>query len=215
MGITVSEAAEMLDPAMTMPQVRALIVLAGIQPSGRRRDGRVGYPPHEYDEAAIRAAHAGEAARTLKQFADNDWIASALLARNLIRADIQRGFLWWPDGTRAETLRHDFYGEVRIGPQAVGAHRIIWIVAEGEIPPAMQVNHRNRLKWDNRRANLELVSFGNNIRHAHGTPYRTYHQAIHELTQLPAAGPEVQPWAGLTRTGGVFRVGTGRRRGGN
>jgi len=210
MPITLDEAAGLLDPPVTRHQARALAAIAGIEPCGYRRTGRRGHPPLEFDTEAIQRAQAEEAARTLKQFTDNDWIASALLARSLIRAEPHTGALWWRDGTRAETLRPDFYGEVRIGTQAVGAHRIVWIAAEGEIPPAMQVNHRNQLKWDNRRANLELVSFGNNIRHAHGTPYLTYHQAIHELIQLPPAPPETgvfSPQPLVRATGGKCRAG--------
>jgi hypothetical protein len=214
MGITLREAAEILDPVMTCGQVRTLVALAGIEPCGRRRTGRAGRPADEYNEPVIRRAHAEEADRTLKQFTDNDWIASALLARKLIRADVKAGYLWWPDGTRAETLHPNTYGFVRIVYENVPAHRVVWIAADGEIPPAMQVNHRNKLRWDNRRENLELVSFGNNVRHAHGKPYLTYHQAIHELSLLPPPLPEntVLPpalfahaaggkWRGRPRTG--------------
>ena len=210
MLMTFTEAAEILEPPVTRCQVRALVAIAGIESCSRRRTGRSGRPALEFDGDAIRQAHAEEAGRTLKQFADNDWIASALLARGLLRADPRAGALWWRDGSRAETLRSDLYGEVRIGPQAVGAYRVVWIAADGEIPPAMQINHRNRLRWDNRRANLELVSFGNNIRHAHGKPYLTYHQAIHELVQLPPAPPETgvfsaQPF--VRATGSKCRAG--------
>lgn len=202
MQVTRREAVAILDPPMTEPQVSTLIFLADIEPSGIRRH-HVGHPAKLYPVAALRRAHAEEAARTAKQFTDNDWIASALLARRMIHADAEAGELWWPDGTRAEVMRHDFYGCVHAGPQVCPAHRIIWIAADGEIPPGIQVNHLNRLRWDNRRANLELVTPENNQRHRHGSPYVNYRDAVRQLAELPAAPDEIQPYARM-RDGCAF-----------
>ncbi len=47
------------------------------------------------------------------------------------------------------------------------AHRLIWIVAKGDIPDGLEVNHINGLKTDNRINNLELVTRADNVRHAH------------------------------------------------
>jgi hypothetical protein len=204
--ITRLEAAEMLDPAMTPNQAAALTIVAAIPVTGRRphQHGR-GHPSNLYDLDAIRQAHAEEAARTAKQFTDNDWIASALLARSMIRAVTGPGELWWPDGTRAERLTADLYGYVRAGPEMVHAHRVLWIAGEGEIPPGIQINHINRRRWDNRRANLELVTHGNNIRHWHGSPYITYHDAVRELAE-PPDDPGMRPQKqNLDRAGGAFR----------
>jgi hypothetical protein len=206
MDVTRSEAAVMVDPPMTERQIGTLITIAAIPPAGRRRRDSVGHPWSLYDAATIRQAHAQEAARTAKQFTDNDWIASALLDRQLIRADTETGELYCPDGSRAERMSPKIYGYVQVGPQRVQAHRVIWIAAEGEIPPAMQVNHRNRLRWDNRRANLELVSIGNNIRHAAGKPYLPYHQAVTQLAMLPQPLPETPCTDNMTRAGGVFQL---------
>jgi hypothetical protein len=206
MNMTLAEMADTFEPTLTRVQARTLMVIAGIEPCGTRRTGRAGRPAMVYDADAARRAHAQEAARTTKQFTDNDWIGSALLDRKLIRADADAGEVWWAYGHRAETLMHDFYGYVLVGPQRCAAHRIIWISAEGQIPPCQQVNHRNQLRWDNRRANLELVSFGNNIRHAHGKPYLTYHQAVSQLQMLPPSIPRAVPEvAGMARVAGVFR----------
>ena len=205
--MTRREAAATLDPSVTERQVAVLIVIAGIPPLGFQRTGRAGRPAHLYDHDAIMRVHAAEAARTPKQFTDNDWIASALLGRGLIIADPEAGTLHWPDGTRAETLTLDLYGYVEVGPEKVAAHRVIWIAAEGQIPHGVQINHRNRLKWDNRRANLELVTWMENMRHAHGKLYLTHPEAVRQLESLepePAAAPS--PWDGMRRTGGAWRV---------
>lgn len=206
MRMTMVELGAMVDPPMTRAQIRALAWLAGIEPCGKLRTGKPGPPPWLYDSDVIVRAHAMEAARTSKQFTDNDWIAAALLGRGLIHANPEAGELWWPDGTRAERMTRNIYGEVSAGPERVQAHRVIWTAAEGEIPPAMQVNHRNRLRWDNRRANLELTSFGNNVRHAAGKPYLTYHQAVSQLQMLPPPMERKvpEPAADLVRAGGAF-----------
>lgn len=160
--------------------------------------------------AEVTSAHAAEAARTVKQFADSDWIASALLARYMITADTDAGALWWADGTRAEHLGTGNYGWVRTGPCVVPAHRVIWIAADGEIPPGLQVNHMNGLKWDNRRANLELVTIGNNARHGRGLPYMNHHDAAAALAELasdPAPPPGVDPYGSGYFSGGRIIAG--------
>jgi hypothetical protein len=208
MQITRPEAAAILDPAMTVTQIGTLIALAAIAPLGRARTGRAGRPPYLYDRRAITEAHAAEAERTSKQFADNDWIASALLGRSLISADPEAGTLHWPDGSRAETMSPNIYGVVKAGPEQVMAHRVIWIAAEGEIPPGVQINHRNRLRWDNRRANLELVTWMENIRHANGKPYLTHPQAAAELdAHIPMVRSVPLHAESLIRAGGAFRHG--------
>lgn len=55
---TVEDAADLLDPAMTAEQVRALVKAAGIQPAGHRRTGRRGRPAEAYDAEVILRAHA-------------------------------------------------------------------------------------------------------------------------------------------------------------
>lgn len=47
------------------------------------------------------------------------------------------------------------------------AHRLVWQFLHGDIPDGMVINHRNGMKTDNRPANLEVVSYSDNLRHAH------------------------------------------------
>jgi HNH endonuclease len=210
--ITIGEATQILDPQMTASQVKALIAIAGIQPCGLRRTGKPGQPARTYPYAEVMDAHLEEAFRTSRQFDGNDWVASALLARQLIITDTAAGAIWWADGTRAETLLANHYGAICINGCVIPAHRVIWIAAEGEIPAGIQVNHINRLRWDNRRANLELVTLINNIRHGHGCPYlNTADEGRRSRVPLPPPPGEdidqalIPRGGSLIRNGGVFR----------
>ena len=188
-------------------QITALISIAGIEPCGTRRTGRVGHPWNTYDVAVIRDAYRAETERTSKQFADTDWIASALLGRDCIRADTVNGILTWPDGSRAERLGTGNYGWIHAGGCCVPAHRVIWIAADGEIPMPLQVNHVNKRRWDNRRVNLELVTFGNNIRHAFDGLYVNYHDAVAQLGELEPQSQTINPY-GNNFVGGRLICGT-------
>jgi hypothetical protein len=212
-ALTITEIQPILDPVMSASQLRTLLVIAGIGPCGTKRTGAPGHPAAVYPAAEIMRAHLEEASRTARQFDGTDWIASALLARHLVRADAAAGAIWWQDGTRAEKLLPSFYGTVRSGPCQVPAHRVIWIAAEGEIPAGIQVNHINKRRWDNRRANLELVTHINNIWHAHGYPYlTTADEGRRSAVPLP---PPEQPDGenqALVRVGGAFRKARGNYR---
>lgn len=212
--MTVRELADHLDPPMSAGQVSALIRVAGIQPSGVRHNRRPGHPFRTFSEAAVRAEHAREARRTIKRFADTDWLASAMLARGVILVDTAAGELRWPDGTRAETELQSGYAVVRVSPLSVPAHRVIWIAAEGEIPAGLQINHANRIRLDNRRANLELVTHHSNLLHRDGQGYLNYHEAVRQLAELraqPDGPPDPVENIGeqqFVRAGGVFRPAT-------
>ena len=45
-------------------------------------------------------------------------------------------------------------------------HRLIWIVANGEIHGNLQINHKNGIKQDNRLKNLEVVTVSENALHS-------------------------------------------------
>lgn len=183
-NITCVEAARILDPPMLARQVRTLVALAGIPVAGRCQPNGRGRPPNLYNADHIITEHATEAARTAKQFIDNDWIAAGLLGRALIIADPDAGTLHWPDGERAEVMGPDIYGLVHVGPEVTPAHRVIWIASDGPIPEGIQINHINRRRWDNRRTNLELVTFVENVQHGYGKPYITHTAAVAELAAM-------------------------------
>lgn len=65
---------------------------------------------------------------------------------------------------------------VTVGEQrmSVDAHRIVWMVVKQEdIPPALEVNHKNGNGEDNHPNNLELLTHPENVAHA-----------IHELGKI-------------------------------
>lgn len=57
-GWTLEEAAAILDPHITLDELRALTTAARIQPVGQRRTGRRGRPITVYDPAELMCAHA-------------------------------------------------------------------------------------------------------------------------------------------------------------
>ena len=55
---TIAEAAQILEPAMTEPQLHAIIRALGWKPDGHRHTGTGGRPPVTYDAARLLALHA-------------------------------------------------------------------------------------------------------------------------------------------------------------
>lgn len=59
------------------------------------------------------------------------------------------------------------YRRVRFGKRGtITAHRMVWLALYGVIPDGLEVNHKNLNKQDNRPENLELLTHGDNVRHA-------------------------------------------------
>ncbi|GAA1015851.1 hypothetical protein Aple_010540 [Acrocarpospora pleiomorpha] len=56
-GWTIEEAAALLDPPMTAEEIRALVLVFALHPTGHRRGGR-GRPAPTYDQAELLRAHA-------------------------------------------------------------------------------------------------------------------------------------------------------------
>ncbi len=110
MDVTLAEFAETAQPAISAKHAGVLVVIAEIPETGLRKTGHRGRPARTYSHAALRSALAAESERTSRPFRDNDWIAAALLGRRKVRADPIAGEIWWPDGTRAETLGTGNYG---------------------------------------------------------------------------------------------------------
>jgi len=59
---------------------------------------------------------------------------------------------------RPITGTHNGYVRVKFAGFRVGAHRIIWKLAYGEMPINMQIDHINGIPDDNRLENLRLVT---------------------------------------------------------
>ena len=65
-------------------------------------------------------------------------------------------------GKQTGTLRSDGYLIVGINGKRMLAHRIVWIMHHGNIPPDKQVDHINHQRQDNRITNLRLASATDN-----------------------------------------------------
>lgn len=72
----------------------------------------------------------------------------------------------------SKTQPNNWYLAATAGPSRkerynILLHRLIWIVANGEIPDKIEVNHVNGIKWDNRLENLELTTKSGNALHSY------------------------------------------------
>ena len=56
--LTIAEAVTVLEPAMTAPQLRAIVTALAWPPDGHRHTGRAGRPIPAYDATRIMALHA-------------------------------------------------------------------------------------------------------------------------------------------------------------
>lgn len=59
-------------------------------------------------------------------------------------------------GTEAGVIKSNGYRYVGVGGKEYGAHRVAWLVVTGEWPD--EIDHRNRIRSDNRWRNLRNVS---------------------------------------------------------
>ena len=88
----------------------------------------------------------------------------------LLDYDPESGVLYWreqrgrqPAGSRAGRLHHRGYREVRVDDVLYREHRVIWLIMTGQWP-SDECDHINRLRSDNRWANLREASRSQNMR---------------------------------------------------
>ena len=109
-------------------------------------------------------------------FSRLDILALQAIRNGSLQVEAEIGAIYFANGERAEVVdKRNGYGRVLVYTRPASramAHRVIWVATHGLIPGRLQVNHINRRRWDNRIANLELVTATGNARHWHGT--RTY-----------------------------------------
>lgn len=75
---------------------------------------------------------------------------------------------WVPAGAKAGTIGRDGYVKINVFGWPRKAHRIAWLLASGEWPPAnVDIDHINGNRADNRLANLRLASRAQNSWNSH------------------------------------------------
>lgn len=97
----------------------------------------------------------------------SDRIATELLERGEIETDPDTGDVW-VRGRLASTRNFGYVQAYLERDVSAVAHRIMWLANRGEIPDGTEINHRNRVRDDNRLVNLEVVTRTENLQHAHG-----------------------------------------------
>jgi hypothetical protein len=73
---------------------------------------------------------------------------------------------------RADHLRPDGYRTIWAQGRTMVAHRLVWLVFRGPIPPEWEVNHRDLDRANNRLENLEALTASANQTHAYQNPDR-------------------------------------------
>lgn len=86
----------------------------------------------------------------------------------LFRYDPNTGFIWWKNPTTPRrrrvpvgTLAPNGYVQINCKGMRCGAHRLIWFMVKG-VWPAAQIDHKNRIRNDNRWVNLREATSAQN-----------------------------------------------------
>lgn len=131
--------------------------------------------------------------------------AQSAVSEGLWTVDPERGLVMGVHGRPIGTLGASPYLRARIpGKRAlklptVLLHRVIWEASHGPLSSAMEINHKNGIKTDNRISNLEAVTPSENSQHAVDTGLRStvgegHHQA--RLTPDVVRDLYARCWAG-------------------
>lgn len=94
-------------------------------------------------------------------------MSARILFCRQFRVDPELGAVYGPRGKRVGWSSTHGYLRVHAGRGSASVHRIVWESVHGPIPVDREINHINGIKSDNRIANLELVTRGENIAHAY------------------------------------------------
>lgn len=98
-----------------------------------------------------------------------DELALKAIRGGVLVVDTDTGAICTGDGRKADGPDGE-YLRVNLNGRPVRSHRVVWLAAFGPIPPGdWEINHRNRIKTDNRITNLELVLHQGNMDHWRGT----------------------------------------------
>ena len=99
----------------------------------------------------------------------SDSLALALVNDGTLIVDPDLGHIF-RNGRRLGADVRGAYVQIRVGRGRVAlAHRIVWLSVHGHIPDGMEINHRSRVRHDNRIVNLECVTRSANQLHASGS----------------------------------------------
>lgn len=162
---------------------------------------------------------------------DSDKYFLDLVDKKLVRPDFDSGIVysrlsgkWKTVGAKQSAgYLHMSGGPTRQERNYILLHRLVWMVANGEVPDGMEVNHKDGNKHNNRLSNLELITRSDNVKHAlrtlgkkfgflSGKPFekgaRTSREKIDEIVAMFKSG--IKNRSEIARRTGVKRPTVGK-----